>query len=205
VAKSWVAPLTREALRTSAEILDTPAYRSYVQVSVRQGRNLGPQTAAGHDGGKRRLYNIVVMLQEHRAIAQQVFNAVRESFPQFSAELRELTNQYVDLELTFPVQDGLVFKVTAQLQQDQLCFAVGQFFFCEWFPCTDVQVVGRFQECLTGILAGDIRLLEYARNGDTFIAKLQKETKGQWRTLAQWSKLRWPSLHRVDTRTFQNR
>ncbi|MBI1357695.1 MAG: hypothetical protein GC160_25415 [Acidobacteria bacterium] len=110
----------------------------------------------------------------------------------------------VELEVSFGVQPGLVFAVGANLQGDLLCLWVGDSFFCEWFPCSDSDVVEKFQSCFQGVLSGQVRLIEFVRDGRTIKAQLQDCASGRWQTVATWTTLRWPSLRNPDVRVSRN-
>ncbi len=111
----------------------------------------------------------------------------------------------VELEIKFDLQPGLVFAVVATLQRDELCLSVGDSFFGEWFPCSDAKVVGDFLSCFEGVLSGQLRLIEFARDGSTFEAQLQDHATGHWKKVATWMKLRWPSIRKPTVRALRNR
>ena len=111
----------------------------------------------------------------------------------------------VDLELHFDPQPGLLFRVTATLQGDELCLSVGDSFFGEWFPCSDNKIASEFQSCFQGVLSGRLRLVEFAHEGRTFKAQLEDHGSGRWKAVATWTTLRWPSSHQSEVRILRNR
>jgi hypothetical protein len=134
-----------------------------------------------------------------------VFDAVRGEIAELSSRLLEGPSPEVSLELAFDVQPEIVFPVVATLQGDELCLSARGSFRCEWFPCSDAAVVDRFRRLLVGVLSGSVRLVESVRGGEVIRARLEELSSGRWRTVASWSRLRWPSVGKAGIRVFRNR
>ncbi len=111
----------------------------------------------------------------------------------------------ISLELSFNIQQDLVFQVTGTLQNDALCLSVGSKFFCEWFPCSDSRVAREFHDCLRGILSGTHRLVEFLHRGEIFKSKIQECSSGVWKTEATYSELHWPFFKKPEIRIWRNR
>jgi len=70
---------------------------------------------------------------------------------------------------------------------DELCLAVGQLFWFEWFPCTKQEVWDDYDDTVRGILAGRMRVLEYISHGEVYRADLQEpKAGGGWKTVAHY-------------------
>lgn len=141
----------------------------------------------------------------HKDIARGLFAEVASEFSWLDAIWQEDPVPQVQLEIVFPVQLGLVFPVAARLQGDELCLYVGDAFMCEWFPCTKPAIVAEFRECFTGVLSGELQIVEYYRGDDVVKAQVQESKNGKWIPAATYSKLRWPSFRAKRTRILRNR
>ncbi len=142
---------------------------------------------------------------ERRIIAEALFERVRARFGNLCSLLSDTPIPQIDLELQFDAQPELIFPVAATLQGDAICLSVGGTFWGEWFPCTRPQVVAEFEACLSGVLAGSVRLVEFSRNGKIWKSQLQECPRGVWEPAATWTTLRWPSLRRLDVQVRRNR
>lgn len=143
--------------------------------------------------------------QSYKEFARRLFSAVQADFAGLQGRISEDPIPQIQLELLFDVQPDLIFSVAAMLQGDELCLSVGEHSFGEWFPCTDAGVVEQYRRCLIGVLSGEIRLIEFSRNGRVFKAQLQKCSSGTWRSTATWMRLRWPSLRSAEIHVRRNR
>jgi hypothetical protein len=109
------------------------------------------------------------------------------------------------LTLDFEVQPGLLFPVSANLQNvDELHLNVGTVFWYEWFPCDDPAVITAFRQAIDGVLSGDYRVIEFYRKNRPFKAKLQRTENGTWKTVATSTSIRFPSFTRARTSILQN-
>jgi len=95
-------------------------------------------------------------------IALSTFEKLQATFPALSMNL-DLHHTYVDVAMDIPVQPGLSFKVHLDLQNlDELHLSASAFW-CEWFPCTNPKKVERYIEAVSGLLSGELRILEHWR------------------------------------------
>jgi len=101
-------------------------------------------------------------------------------------------------------QSCLAFDVILNLQGDELHLSAGAFWL-EWFPCTDLEVVARYQDAVTGLLSGRYRILESAIGNRVVKAQLQRPDSDRWQTIGTWCNLGvllpWPR----STQILQNR
>jgi hypothetical protein len=132
-----------------------------------------------------------------------LFEGFRGSFPALTMHLY-LEHPHVDVLMEVPRQPDLEFDVTLNLQGDELHLSAGAFWL-EWFPCTDSEVVARFQDAASGLLSGRYRILESAIGKRVVKAQLQRPDGDRWQTIGTWSNLGallpWPR----STRVLQNR
>jgi hypothetical protein len=144
----------------------------------------------------------------HRAIPDRteivaLFESFRASFPALTMHLHH-EHPHVDLLMEVPRQSGLAFDMTLNLQGDELHLSAGAFRL-EWFPCTDSEVVSRYQDAVSGLLSGRYRILESAIGNRVVKAQLQRPDSNRWQTIATWSNLGvllpWPR----STQILQNR
>jgi hypothetical protein len=95
-------------------------------------------------------------------IALSTFEKLQATFPALSMNL-DLHHTHVDVAMDIPVQPGLSFKVHLDLQNlDELHLSASAFW-CEWFPCTNPKKVERYIEAVSGLLSGELRILEHWR------------------------------------------
>ena len=137
-------------------------------------------------------------------LTRRLFEQIRAEFHYLSASVDVRPVSPSILSLTFNSQSRLPFQVVATLQSDELGLGIGDGFWCEWFPCTDNEVAGRFAQALRGVLSGEFQLVEYWRGERIIKAQLQQQYGTGWKTIASWSKARFPSWARATTRTSRN-
>lgn len=65
-------------------------------------------------------------------------------------------------------------------------------------------IVGKFAQALRGVLSGEFQVVEYRRGKRVIKAQLQQPSGTRWKTIATWSKLRFPSLVGANTSTLRN-
>jgi hypothetical protein len=137
-------------------------------------------------------------------IAREVFQQVSLSVV-LRSSIQVEPSPELALTLDFEVQPGLLFPVSANLQNvDELHLSVGTGFWCEWFPCDDPAVTNAFRQAIEGVLSGDYRVIEFYRKNRSFTAKLQRTENGAWRTVATSTSIRFPSLTKARTSILQN-
>lgn len=142
---------------------------------------------------------------QYREIAKVLFDRVRSEHAELHSELSFDPIPEIQLELTFGSQPDLIFPVSAALQSDELCLSVGETFFGEWFPCSDPEVAEQFRTCLTGVLSGNVRLVDTIRKGQVVQSRLEEHSRGRWRPVARWMKLHWLFLQKPTTHVRRNR
>jgi hypothetical protein len=135
-------------------------------------------------------------------VFMRIAELIKSRFPHFQSQLTE-EHPECAVMLDIPAQKGLSFKVHINLQGDELHLCAGSFW-CEWFPCTDKDIAEQFTDAVCGLLAGDLRIMEYRRNGDAYKAKLQRRVSGRWRNIGVWSKLRLPIWWGLSKTILQN-
>ena len=136
-------------------------------------------------------------------IAKKAFKEITDFFPHL--KYIENYDEVGNLEITFPVQDGLVYEVWLNNQNiDELHFSVCAFWM-EWFPCTDEKKVIEYKEAVIKFISGDWRVVEFLKNKTVVKAKLQKPTDESWKTIACWAKLYWPTFKKFEERIIQNK
>lgn len=137
--------------------------------------------------------------QVDRAAIIALFEDVRAGFPKLMMAL-ELDAPNVDLNMDVQKQPGLAFDVNLNLQGDELHLLAGSFWL-EWFPCTDVEVMAKYREAVTGLLSGDFRILEHRIGEWAVKAQLQRPVSDQWQTIGTWanvgSLIPWPRTTHV--------
>ena len=115
-------------------------------------------------------------------IAREVLDEIRESFPDL--EMRYSESHIGEPELEIPSQPGLLFDVALYLYGDVLNMCAGSFW-GEWFPCRDSEVVSRYIDAVSGVIAGEYRIVEYTRNGRTLKALLQRPKGDGWENISR--------------------
>lgn len=144
-----------------------------------------------------------MMTEKEREIALLVFREIESAFPNLKITL-DLEHPHVEMMLHIPKQEGLVFDVSLNVQnRDELHLNAGSFW-QEWFPCTDEAIGKRFIEAVTGLLAGDNRIVEHYRGKKAVKAQLQRPKGADWETIATWSCLHLPIPFRQTTKTLRN-
>ena len=122
-------------------------------------------------------------MQTHTDIALAVFELIRDTFPDVRMEIDE-SGQWVDLEMSIPVQPGCSLEIDLNLQNhDELHLETDEFW-VSWFPCTNPEVVTRYVNAVTGLIDGSYRILRHSRRGRVLKAQLQQPTQTGWRTVA---------------------
>lgn len=111
-----------------------------------------------------------------------VVEEINRRFPHLCTTLIQ-DHAHVDAMLEIHEQQGLLFAVSINLQGDELHLNAGEFR-CEWFPCSKDAVVAWFLEAVCGLLAGDMRIVEYKRGDLGVRAILQRCQSGKWRRVA---------------------
>ena len=143
-------------------------------------------------------------LPEPREIAEVVLGEIRDSFPDLAMRMNATDEGEPELEI--PAQPGLAFDVELYLYDDVLNLCAGQFW-GEWFPCHDSEVVSRYVEAVSGLLAGEFRIVEFSRNGRVLKSFLQRPRGEGWENISRHyhglSIFAFPFLG-VSKRTIQN-
>ncbi len=122
---------------------------------------------------------------DHRTIALDLFRQIQAEFPNLLMDLH-LEPEHVDLSIDIPVQPGLIFPVSLNLQnRDELHINVGQCFWLEWFPCDSAKVLASYHDAVCGILRGTYRVVEYGSTRHARKAILQRPEKGDWKTIGK--------------------
>jgi hypothetical protein len=98
-----------------------------------------------------------------------------------------LQHPHVDVSLDIPVQDGLPFEVSLNLQFDELHLNAGRHFWVEWFPCNLTARVEDFLDAVRGLLSGRYRIRERHVGRFAASATLERPENGRWIAAAQWS------------------
>lgn len=120
--------------------------------------------------------------RDTEAIARGAFAEIAKRFP--SLQMVENHDDPVEISITIPAQPGLSCKIWLCLQNgDELGFSVGHFY-CEWFPCTKPDRVGKYLAAVAGFLSGNYRILEHYSGKRCYKAKLQRPEGDSWRTIA---------------------
>ena len=133
----------------------------------------------------------------------KVVETIQAQFPSLCIELAT-EHPHVEALLEIPVQQGLAFPVSINLQNcDELHLNVGSFW-CEWFPCREREVSDRFVEAVCGLLSGAYRVVEYWRGGVALKADLQRQVGGGWQCVASWSRLHIPVSWGMTIKTIHN-
>lgn len=127
------------------------------------------------------------------AVALDAFRRIRESFPSLASTL-DTEPEQVDLALDIPAQAGLLFPVRLDLQNIDELHLHAEAFWLEWFPCTDPDRAEAYVDAVTGLLDGDLRILEHRRGRRVVRAELQEPEGDGWRTIGWWATLAvpWP-------------
>lgn len=137
-----------------------------------------------------------------RAGIVTLFEGIQSAFPNLRMELRA-DHPHVDLMLDIPRQPGLVFDVNLNLQGDELHLSAG-FFWLEWFPCTDPEIVARYRAAVIGLLSGEYRILEHHVGKRAVKAQLQRPDGDEWETIGTSSGIGGLLPWRRSTRVLQN-
>jgi hypothetical protein len=136
---------------------------------------------------------MLLTLMKTSKIEMERFNEavarIRNEFPSLTMEVTH-NHPHVEALAECPVQPGLPFVVSFNLQNcDELHLNVSQFW-VEWFPCGNQQVFNQFMEAVTGVLSGRCRIVESYVFGSATSARLQVPIAGgSWKTVARWSSL----------------
>lgn len=118
-------------------------------------------------------------------IALCTFEKIQAAFPGLSMKL-DLHPAQVDLAMEIPAQSGLPFDVHLNLQNlDELHLSASALWY-EWFPCTNAKKVQRYLEAVSGLLSGELRILEHWRGKRPVKAQLQRPSGGGWKNVATW-------------------
>lgn len=126
------------------------------------------------------------MSDETKRHALRLFERIQAEFPALLMKINP-NHPYVEVSVEVPRQTGLAFEIELNLQNDdELHLCVGEFW-CSWFPSSDPQVVHRYLDAVTGVLAGRNRIVEYVRWGRVQGADLQAPDGGGWKTIARSS------------------
>jgi len=136
------------------------------------------------------------------ALAKEAFGRISAAFPKLSMRIHD-DEKHVDLCMDIPEQPGLKFKVTLNLQGDELHLQAGHFWL-EWFPCTNPVRVNQYVEAVCGLLSGKYRILERYRGDRAVKAELQVPEGGTWRTIGAWGTMWRPLSFRKRQRVLIN-
>lgn len=115
----------------------------------------------------------------------QRFESIGTAFAQLTMTLDTQPGN-VDASLEIPKQPGLDFDVSINLQGDELHLSAGDYFWLEWFPCTDESVETDFFESVHGLLSGRFRIVEHHRRGKAFKAVLERPITHGWESHGTW-------------------
>jgi len=139
--------------------------------------------------------------QELRQVGESVFARIREAFPALIANV-DSKHPHVQINVSIPEQPGLAFQVDLNLQGDELHLSAGAFWL-EWFPCTNAAVREAYFEAVSGLLSGQLRILETLSGKRPVRAELQRPSAEGWQTLGT-THIGWAFPWRKTTRVIQN-
>jgi hypothetical protein len=138
-------------------------------------------------------------------IARQLFNEIAAAFPSLHCSILVDPHPEVALALEFKTQPGLLFPVSATLQNvDELHLHAGAILWYEWFPCYYPDRTSAFRQAIVGVLSGECRVLEFYRKGRPIRAELQRIESGVWRRVVYTTNARLPSFRKAERRILRN-
>ena len=110
--------------------------------------------------------------------AEKVFAKIFARFP--NLQVIENKDDPVEISYTFPVQEGLKYKVWLCLQNnDELHLGVENFW-VSWFSCAYEEVVQKYEDAVIKFLSGENRIVEYYNGKRCAKAILQRFENGEW-------------------------
>lgn len=122
---------------------------------------------------------------EQYRIALSTFERIHSKFPSLSMKL-DLRPHPVELAMDIPMQPGLSFDMSLNLQNRDELHLNASALWVEWFPCTNPKKVEEYFEAVSGLLSGDFRILEDWRGKHAVRAQLQRSSNDGWKTIATW-------------------
>ena len=142
-----------------------------------------------------------MIVEPERKVARRAFERIRSASPHLLM-IQDENPDHVDMTMSIPAQDGLVFDLELNLQNvDELHLVAGGFW-GEWFPCGKRSVEDRYVEAVSGLLSGEHRIVERWRADRCVLAKLQSPVDDSWQTIFTFSamSLPWPRARSVVVR-----
>lgn len=116
-----------------------------------------------------------------KEIALGSFGRIRHAFPTLEMHAGETDED--EPQLVIPRQAGLLFEVALYLSDDVLSLCAGEYFRGDWFPCDDTGVVSRFEDAVSGVLRGELRVVEHHRGSRFRKAILERPAADGWEPL----------------------
>lgn len=141
---------------------------------------------------------------DYKEIARNVFKKIQLLYPYLNMEIVD-DLPHLDLCMDIPVQEGLKFEISLNLQNmDELHISSGKLWMC-WFPCSRQYNVDDFLDVVKGLIDGKYRILEIIKGGKVIKARLQKPVNGKWVTKSSGlATFRSPSFKRKKYNIVQN-
>ncbi|MES2591437.1 MAG: hypothetical protein V4608_06100 [Bacteroidota bacterium] len=115
-------------------------------------------------------------------IAEDTFYKVKEKFPHLTMTL-DYNDKNVDLRMDISKQDGLDFDVNLNLQNKDELHISTNFIWCQFFSADSSEVVQKFTDAVTGLIAGDYRVLQFVKINKVYKSFLQRPDKDNWVTV----------------------
>lgn len=121
-----------------------------------------------------------------------LFRRIAEEFPGYQMTILD-QDPATPAALTIVEQAGIPRRIVLDLQKENvLNLTIGPVWLT-WSPCDKPAVREEFFNTVSGLLSGCYRLVEYRRNSDLVLARIQKFQGQKWVKVHQWSRDRWTS------------
>jgi|GEM_PF-341404 len=121
-----------------------------------------------------------------------LFRKLVEEFPECTMSILDQDSE-TPLALTIMEQPGIPRRIILDLQKKNvLNLTIGPVWLT-WSPCDRPVVREEFYNTVSGLLAGRYRLVEYRRDNDLVLARIQRLQGEKWVRVHQWSRDRWTS------------
>lgn len=113
----------------------------------------------------------------------ELVGKLRERFP----DLEFVENEDAPVERAYDLGEKNGEKVAVHLNlqnEDEFHLNIGEYFWCEWFPCDEGDVADQYYNSVEGFIEGRHRLVDFFRGDKCYKSQLQKNENGEWRPIA---------------------
>lgn len=135
-------------------------------------------------------------------LAINTFETIQKQFPNLHIEITS-NSENVDCSVEIPLQEGLDFEISLNLQNTDELHIWTRDIWCSFFPMNK-KVIELYINSVSGLIKGEYRILKFTKNDIVYKSLLQRPLQEKWETIfSDYKKLIFPWT-KLETQIIQN-